>query len=47
MSPIDKLKTVNLELPAIFTLGSSYRSVNERANTSYIAIQFPILNEDL
>lgn len=45
MSPIEILKTIGLELPNVSTPGGSYVSVNIRENIAYIAIQFPILNE--
>lgn len=46
MSPIEILKTIGLELPYVSTQGGSYVSVNIRENIAYIAIQFPILNEE-
>jgi len=46
MSPIEILKTIGLELPNVSTPGGSYVSVNIRENIAYIAIQFPILNEE-
>ncbi|CAM1368649.1 RidA family protein [Tenacibaculum xiamenense] len=41
----DKLNEYSLSLPEISTPGGSYESVNIRGNIAYIAIQFPILNE--
>jgi len=46
MNPKENLKKLNLELPNPSTPGGSYVSVNIRGNIAYIAIQFPILNED-
>lgn len=46
MNPLDKLKELRLELPRVSTPGGSYVSVNIRENIAYIAIQFPILNEE-
>jgi enamine deaminase RidA (YjgF/YER057c/UK114 family) len=46
MNPKENLKTLGLELPEISTPGGSYVSVNVRENIAYIAIQFPILNEE-
>ncbi|MDO6472376.1 RidA family protein [Maribacter sp. 1_MG-2023] len=46
MSPIEILKTNGLQLPNVSTPGGSYVSVNVRENIAYIAIQFPILNEE-
>lgn len=46
MSTIEILKTIGLQLPNISTPGGSYVSVNIRENIAYIAIQFPILNEE-
>ena len=40
-----KLKTLGLELPQISTPGGNYLSVNVRGKIAYVAIQFPILNE--
>ena len=40
------LNNIGLELPNISTPGGSYESVNIRGNIAYIAIQFPILNEE-
>ncbi|WP_025743537.1 RidA family protein [Aquimarina pacifica] len=46
MNPKENLQKLNLELPKISTPGGSYISVNVRENIAYIAIQFPILNEE-
>lgn len=46
MEPINKLKELGLQLPAVSTPGGSYVSVNVRGNIAYIAIQFPIQNEE-
>lgn len=46
MTPKENLVKLKLELPEISTPGGSYVSVNVRANIAYIAIQFPILNEE-
>ncbi len=42
-----KLKALKLELPNVSTPGGSYVSVNIRGNMAYVAIQFPIINEEL
>lgn len=46
MTPEDHLKAVGLELPEVSTPGGSYVSVNIREQIAYVAIQFPILNEE-
>ena len=46
MTPFDKLNNLGLKLPEISTPGGNYVSVNVRENVAYIAIQFPILNEE-
>ncbi|MGY6648341.1 RidA family protein [Wenyingzhuangia sp. IMCC45574] len=46
MNPKQNLKKLGLELPKTSTPGGSYESVNIRKDIAYIAIQFPILNED-
>jgi enamine deaminase RidA (YjgF/YER057c/UK114 family) len=46
MNPLEKLKALNIELPELSKPGGSYVSVNSRGNIAYIAIQFPILNEE-
>lgn len=46
MTPQENLKQIGLTLPAVSTPGGSYVSVNIRGSIAYIAIQFPILNED-
>ncbi|MBO3699946.1 RidA family protein [Roseivirga sp. E12] len=40
-----KLEALGLTLPEISTPGGNYLSVNVRGNIAYVAIQFPILNE--
>ncbi|MHA7830072.1 MAG: RidA family protein [Flagellimonas sp.] len=42
----DKLNQLGYKLPNVSTPGGSYVSVNIRENIAYIAIQFPILNEE-
>lgn len=44
MTFLEKLKKLGLELPTPTTPGGNYVSVNIRSNIAYIAIQFPILN---
>jgi len=46
MNPIENLEELGLKLPEISTPGGSYVSVNVRENIAYIAIQFPILNDE-
>lgn len=46
MNPEENLSKLNLTLPEVSTPGGSYVSVNVRANIAYIAVQFPILNEE-
>ena len=46
MNPIENLNKLNLELPKTSTPGGTYVSVNIRENIAYLAIQFPILNEE-
>ncbi len=46
MNPQENLKALGLSLPNVSTPGGSYLSVNVRANIAYIAIQFPIYNEE-
>ncbi|MDW7695647.1 RidA family protein [Flammeovirgaceae bacterium SG7u.111] len=46
MSLKDNLEKYQLSLPNVSTPGGSYTSVNVRGNIAYIAIQFPILNEE-
>lgn len=45
MHPLENLKQLKLTLPNVSTPGGSYSSVNVRGDIAYIAIQFPILNE--
>ncbi len=46
MNPIEKIKELGLQLPQVSIPGGNYVSVNIRANMAYVAIQFPILNEE-
>jgi len=46
MDPKENLKELGLKLPDASIPGGSYVSVNIRGNVAYIAIQFPILNEE-
>ena len=46
MSPKKNLAKLSLKLPEVSTPGGSYVLVNIRGNIAYIAIQFPILNEE-
>jgi len=46
INPKEKLAELGLELPNISTPGGNYVSVNIRENIAYVAIQFPILNEE-
>lgn len=46
MTPIQNLLHYGYQLPNVSTPGGSYLSVNVRGNIAYIAIQFPILNEE-
>lgn len=46
MNPKGNLKELGLKLPDASTPGGSYVSVNIRENIAYIAIQFPILNDE-
>lgn len=46
MNPKENLNKLGLKLPDTSTPGGSYMSVNIRENIAYIAIQFPILNEE-
>lgn len=46
MNPKENLAKLGLELPNTSTPGGSYVSVNIRKDIAYIAIQFPILNEE-
>lgn len=46
MNILNQLSNLNLSLPEPSTPGGSYVSVNKRGNIAYIAIQFPILNND-
>ncbi|WP_282080943.1 RidA family protein [Aquimarina algiphila] len=46
MNPKAKLKEMGLVLPEVSIPGGSYVSVNRRGNIAYVAIQFPILNQE-
>jgi enamine deaminase RidA (YjgF/YER057c/UK114 family) len=46
MFPLEKLKALNLELPELSKPGGTYVSVNIRGNIAYVAIQFPINNNN-
>tara|TARA_R110002073_G_scaffold8207_5_gene45800 strand:- start:13312 stop:13773 length:462 start_codon:yes stop_codon:yes gene_type:complete len=42
----ENLAKLNLKLPEVSTPGGNYVSVNVRGNIAFVAIQFPILNEE-
>lgn len=42
----EKLATLGLTLPEYSTPGGNYVSINVRGNIAYIAIQFPIFNQE-
>ncbi|TPN81410.1 RidA family protein [Aquimarina algicola] len=46
MNPKKNLTKLGLQLPNVSTPGGNYVSVNIRENIAYVAIQFPILNEE-
>lgn len=46
MTVEEKLKELGLTLPEVSAPGGNYVSVNIRGNIAYIAIQFPILNDE-
>ena len=46
MNPKRNLARLNLKLPQVSTPGGSYVSINVRGNIAYVAIQFPITNEE-
>ncbi|MEP1031980.1 RidA family protein [Ekhidna sp.] len=46
MNPHHKLKELGLTLPTASSPGGSYVSVNIRENIAYIAIQFPIRDDE-
>lgn len=46
MTPKENLDFYGYNLPNASIPGGSYISVNIRENIAYIAIQFPILNEE-
>lgn len=45
MKALEKLKSMNLELPKPSIPGGAYTSVNVRGQIAYVAIQFPIIND--
>ena len=46
MDPKSNLDKLRLRLPNVSSPGGSYLSVNTRKDIAYVAIQFPILNEE-
>lgn len=42
----ERVENLGLVLPEVSTPGGNYVSVNVRANIAYVAIQFPIFNEE-
>ena len=46
MNTLERITQLGLTLPEASTPGGSYVSVNIRGNIAYVAIQFPILNEE-
>lgn len=46
IDPKKNLNRLGLELPNVSIPGGNYVSVNVRENIAYVAIQFPILNEE-
>jgi enamine deaminase RidA (YjgF/YER057c/UK114 family) len=46
MTPLERLHQLDLTLPNVSTPGGNYVSVNVRGSIAYVAIQFPILNEE-
>lgn len=46
MTPEENLEKSGYTLPGVSIPGGSYVSVNIRGNIAYIAIQFPIVNEE-
>lgn len=46
MNLLDRLAQLNFQLPDVSRPGGSYQSVNVRGNVAYVAIQFPIWNEE-
>lgn len=42
----NRINELGLTLPKVSTPGGNYVSVNVRGNIAYVAIQFPILNEE-
>jgi enamine deaminase RidA (YjgF/YER057c/UK114 family) len=46
MKPKENLSKLNLKLPKVSKPGGNYVSVNIRENIAYLAVQFPILNEE-
>ena len=46
MNPLENLRNLKLALPEVSTPGGNYTSVNIRANIAYVAIQFPIVENE-
>ena len=46
MNAKENLNKLGLKLPDVSRPGGSYVSVNVRGNIAYVAIQFPIMNEE-
>ena len=46
MNPLENLRNLKLALPEVSTPGGNYTSVNIRANIAYVAIQFPIVDNE-
>ncbi|WP_109833145.1 RidA family protein [Reichenbachiella versicolor] len=46
MTPKENLQKLGYQLPNASTPGGNYVSVNIRENIAYVAIQFPILNDE-
>ncbi len=46
MKALENLRSMNLELPKPSVPGGAYTSVNVRGQIAYVAIQFPIINQD-
>ncbi|MEZ4944112.1 MAG: RidA family protein [Cyclobacteriaceae bacterium] len=46
MDLVKNVSILGLELPQISTPGGNYVSVNIRGSVAYVAIQFPIVNEE-
>ncbi len=46
MTPQQNLNRLGLKLPLVSKPGGNYVSLNIRENIAYVALQFPILNEE-